>query len=96
MKSYLTPSVLSWQVIRGVYRDRFNENNVGCQRNCARTFCGDVPPPSRLPRFDEVISVKDGARSVNSSLAPSIGHDEEKMELGGKGGGSNAGLLQHA
>jgi palmitoyltransferase ZDHHC9/14/18 len=55
------------EVVRGVYRDRYNENNMGCARNCSSILCAPAPE-SRLPRFDEVVHVT-SSTSINTNLS---------------------------
>lgn len=72
------------EVVRRVYQDRYNENNLGCRRNCFNVFCG-ASPESRLPDFDEEVDVRGasaldtsllghpiGGRSVNNGAAPAV------------------------
>lgn len=69
------------EVVRRVYQDRYNENNLGCRRNCFNVFCSSSPE-SRLPDFDEEVDVR-GASALDTSL---LGHP-----IGGRSVNNGAG-----
>jgi len=85
------------EVVRGTFRDRVNEYNQGCPRNCRAILCASIPT-SRLPRFDQVIRVDPCSRTpainaVSDFTPPPLPTGRRDDDYEGEETGDHSGAL---